>query len=105
MVQLTLKTREGAHHVIDVRSDMTLMESIRHAGIDEIMAMCGGCCSCATCHVYIDGDTANTLSPAGRDERDLLESSDHGRPTSRLSCQVKGDELRSDMIVSIAPED
>jgi 2Fe-2S ferredoxin len=39
----------------------TVMEVIRDAGFDELLALCGGCCSCATCHVYVDPAFADKL--------------------------------------------
>jgi 2Fe-2S ferredoxin len=60
---------------------MTLMEAIREAGNDELLALCGGCCSCATCHVHVDPAFADRLPPIGADENDLLDSSDHRNAT------------------------
>ena len=67
------------------------MEVIRDAGIDELLALCGGCCSCATCHVHVDPDFAARLPPMSEDENDLLDSSDDRDETSRLSCQIPFD--------------
>jgi 2Fe-2S ferredoxin len=53
------------------------MEVIRDNGFDELLALCGGCCSCATCHVHIDPAYMDKLSPISDDESDLLDSSDH----------------------------
>lgn len=64
------------------------MEAIREAGFDEMLALCGGACSCATCHVYVAADAAD-LPPMSDDEDDLLESSEHRTPLSRLSCQIR----------------
>lgn len=81
------------------------MEAIRSAGIDELLAICGGCCSCATCHVHVDPDFANKLPPVNEDENDLLGSSDHRSATSRLSCQIILDEELAGLCVRIAQED
>lgn len=84
---------------------MSVMEVIRAAGVDELLAMCGGCCSCATCHVYIAADDWSKLSPIGPDEDELLESSEHRKKYSRLSCQISFAEALSGLYVTIAPED
>lgn len=81
------------------------MEAIRDAGIDELLALCGGCCSCATCHVHVDPAFADRLPPMSEDESDLLDSSDHRRETSRLSCQVPLTDALAGLRVTIAPED
>jgi 2Fe-2S ferredoxin len=77
------------------------MEAIRQAGFDELEAMCGGSCSCATCHVYAKA----MPSPPGGDEDDLLDSSDHRQADSRLSCQIRLNAALSGLRVTIAPED
>ena len=67
--------------------ERTLMENLRDQGFDEILATCGGACSCGTCHVYI-GNIDGELSPISEDEEALLDSLAHRHPESRLSCQI-----------------
>jgi ferredoxin len=64
------------------------MEVIRDGGIDEVLALCGGCCSCATCHIHVDPEFAAKLPAMGPDENDLLDSTADRDEFSRLSCQV-----------------
>jgi 2Fe-2S ferredoxin len=81
------------------------MENIREHGFDELLALCGGCLSCATCHVHVDPEWADKLKPMSRDEDDLLDTSDHRVPTSRLSCQILFSAELDGLKVQIAPED
>ena len=81
------------------------METIRDNGFDELLALCGGCCSCATCHVVVDADYINRLPPMSMDEDDLLDSSDHRTLGSRLSCQISLSEELDGLSVQIAAED
>lgn len=81
------------------------MEIIRDAGFDELLALCGGCCSCATCHVHVDPSFAEKVEPMGEDENDLLESSDHRNERSRLSCQIPFSDALDGLKVTIAQED
>jgi 2Fe-2S ferredoxin len=81
------------------------MEATRDAGFDELLALCGGCCSCATCHVYVDPAVAASLPPVSEDESDLLDGSPHRNEQSRLSCQVIMSDALSGLTVTIAPED
>lgn len=81
------------------------MEHIRDSGIDELLALCGGCCSCATCHVHVDPAFLAKLPPMGADENDLLDGSDHRNETSRLSCQISFSQNMDGLIVRIAEED
>lgn len=88
MPQFIVVTREGEERSIDADAGLSVMEAIRDAGIDEILALCGGNCSCATCHVHIDPAYLDALPPMSEDENDLLDSIDDRDETSRLSCQV-----------------
>ena len=105
MPKLTVVTREGEESVIEAESGLSVMEAIRDNGFDELLALCGGCCSCATCHVYVDEGFDGELPPISEDENDLLDSSDNRQKNSRLSCQLKLDEELDGLKVTIAPED
>jgi ferredoxin, 2Fe-2S len=105
MINLTIKTRKGETRDIEGALGFTLMEAIRHADISELAAICGGSCSCGTCHVFVEEGPVEVKSPASEDEDALLGSSDHRRPQSRLACQVVLGESLDGLIVTIAPED
>ena len=105
MAKLIVVTREGEEREIEGEAGLTVMEIIRDAGIDELLALCGGCCSCATCHVHVDPAFADRLPAISADEDDLLDSSDHRDATSRLSCQVPFEAALDGMTVRIAAED
>lgn len=105
MPQLTVITRAGVEAAIDGAAGLSVMEIIRDAGIDELLALCGGCLSCATCHIYVEGERVAALPPMSEDENDLLGSSDHRRDNSRLSCQIPFSEDLSGLRVVVAPED
>ena len=105
MPQLTITTRAGETSPIDAQSGFTLMEAIRDAGFDELAAVCGGCLSCATCHVYVDTGAGIELPPQGEEEDDLLSDSEHRLPNSRLSCQIAIRDDLDGLHVTIAPAD
>lgn len=105
MPKLFVTTREGETSEVDVGEGLTVMEAIRDNGFDELLALCGGCCSCATCHVHVDPDFVGKLPAMSEDEDDLLESSDHRVATSRLSCQLPFTADLDGLRVTIAPED
>ncbi len=105
MVAIQVVARDGTERTISATSGINLMEALRDNGFDELMALCGGCCSCATCHVYVERGPSGADQIAGADEDDLLESSDHRQPNSRLSCQVALTEDIAGLVVRIAPED
>ncbi|MFZ5707053.1 MAG: 2Fe-2S iron-sulfur cluster-binding protein [Pseudomonadota bacterium] len=105
MPKLVVVTREGEESVLDAEAGLSVMEVIRDAGIDELLALCGGCCSCATCHVYVDPAFVGVLPEMSDDENDLLDSIDHRDERSRLSCQIAMSDELDGLTVTIAPED
>src|SRR3546814_14594394 len=86
MPSLTVVDREGTAHALEAENGLTLMEVIRDNGFDELLALCGGCCSCATCHIHVDPAFADKLPPLSDDENDLLANAADRNETSRLSC-------------------
>ena len=105
MATLSITTREGETREVTGQDGLSVMEIIRDNGFDELLALCGGCCSCATCHVYVDPAFADSLPAVSEDENDLLDSSDHRNETSRLSCQLTVSDSLDGLRVAIAPED
>src|SRR3546814_4257081 len=83
MAKLIVVNRSGEEQAVEAQSGLSVMEIIRDNGFDELLALCGGCCSCATCHVFVDPAFADSLPAISEDENDLLDSSDHRNETSR----------------------
>lgn len=105
MPKLIVVTREGEERAVNGEAGLSVMEVIRENGFDELLALCGGCCSCATCHVHVDPEFAAKLPPMGEDENDLLESSSDRDGRSRLSCQIPFTDALDGLRVTIAAED
>jgi 2Fe-2S ferredoxin len=101
---LTITSTTGLTRTIDASDSLSVMENIRNAGFDDLLALCGGCCSCATCHVIVHPDDFAKLAPIGEDENDLLDSAEHRTPTSRLSCQIPFGPALDGLRVTIAKE-
>jgi 2Fe-2S ferredoxin len=105
MLNMTIIDRSGTEHAVVAAGDgRSLMEAIRELDIDEF-ALCGGGCSCATCHVYVDPAFTDTVSSMSPDEDDLLDSSSHRQPNSRLSCQIPLTAQLDGLTATIAPVD
>ena len=105
MTMISITDRSGNERTIRAQDGVSLMKNIRDGGFDELLALCGGCLSCATCHVFVDEEFLDRLAPVSEDENDLLDSSDARQPNSRLSCQIPvGPELDG-LRATIAPED
>lgn len=105
MAKLIVVTRDGAEHELEGDTSLTVMENIRDAGFDELLALCGGCCSCATCHVHVEAPEGAELAAMSEDENDLLDSTSTRDAQSRLSCQVQFTEALDGLRVRIAEED
>lgn len=105
MVDITVITRDGVAHSLVGEPGMSLMEAIRKGGIYEMVALCGGQCSCATCHVFVEQGVEDIGEPSSEDEDDLLGSSEARAANSRLSCQIALSSGMDALTVRIAPED
>jgi ferredoxin, 2Fe-2S len=105
MPKLVITTHSGETRTVEAEINRTVMEAIRQEGVEELLALCGGCCSCATCHVYVDPAYADRLPPMSADEDALLSGSEHRAAPSRLSCQILMTETLDGLQVTIAPGD
>ena len=105
MPTINVTKRDGSTHVLAGQTDLSLMQNLRNGGIDEILALCGGSASCATCHVFVDGAWLGQLPPMSADEDDLLDCSDARQANSRLSCQIALTEALDGIAVTVSPED
>jgi 2Fe-2S ferredoxin len=105
MPTITVVARNGESREVEAQNGLSLMEVIRDNGFDELLALCGGCCSCATCHVYVGAEFEGKVPAISEDENDLLDSTDHRTAESRLSCQIPVSDALNGLTVTIAPED
>ena len=104
MPKLIVTNRDGETSEIDADDGLTVMEAIRDNGFDELLALCGGCCSCATCHVHVEVAVGD-LPAMSEDENDLLDSTTDRDDSSRLSCQLPFTDAMDGLKVRIAAED
>jgi len=99
-----VENSKGEKSELEIDPGLSLMEHLRDAGHDEVQAICGGSCSCATCHVYIEG-TDKPLSTIEEDELSLLELEDNfDVQRSRLSCQLELDHSHDGLRVTLLNE-
>jgi 2Fe-2S ferredoxin len=105
MARLVVIRRDGSQSVIEAEGGRSVMELIRDHGIDDLIAMCGGCCSCATCHVHVDPAFGASLPPMSGEESDLLDSAGSRDASSRLSCQIPFTEALDGLRVTVAQEE
>ena len=102
---LRVVNRNGVEVEVQASPGSSLMEPLRDIE-DGVAAICGGMCSCATCHVYIDEAWVPKLPAAMSDETDMLKDLTSYRPSSsRLSCQIQLVDALDGLRVAIAPEE
>ena len=102
-MKIIVTDREGNKRILEGDTNSTLMEIIRDEGGD-IEAACGGCCACATCHVYIDEKWINKLNPIDEDEESMLDQAFDVKKNSRLSCQINLNDDLDGLKLELAPE-
>lgn len=102
LIRLVVTDPWGDRHACRAEAGVSLMQAIRDAGLD-IAAQCGGCCSCGTCHVYVDPMWLDRIPPAGADEKEILELVMALQPGSRLSCQIRIEPALEGLAVQLAP--
>lgn len=104
MALLRVVDLAGEEHEVEGTIDRKLMETLRELDFG-VAAICGGMCSCATCHVYVDKEWADQLPEPEPVEQELISELAHARPGSRLSCQLDFTAELSGLRITIAPEE
>ena len=102
MVRVWVTRRDRETRQVDAKPGRSLMLNRKDA---EIAAICGGCASCGTCHVYLADDWLDRLPPMESDEDTTLSFSDWRQANSRLSCQIDVSDSLDGLVVTVAPED
>ncbi|RAI38821.1 2Fe-2S iron-sulfur cluster-binding protein [Rhodoplanes roseus] len=89
MTDVTFILRDGSRRTLDIPEGSSVMQAAVMENLKGIDGECGGCLSCATCHVYIEAIGAGELPPIDEEENALLDGvAAERRPESRLSCQI-----------------
>jgi 2Fe-2S ferredoxin len=101
MPKLTIIESSGTAHCLEVTEGTSVMRAAVDAMVPGILADCGGSCSCATCHCFVDDEWFPRVPPAGSDELELLECALHVNERSRLSCQIRLDARLDGLIVHL----
>src|SRR4029079_3580732 len=105
MALLKVIDRDGVEHEVEARTGLKLMETLRELEYG-VAAICGGMCSCATCHVFVAEGFLERLPPMQGDEKEILQEVESYRPRgSRLSCQIPFEAPLAGIEVEIAPEE
>jgi len=104
MALLRVVDRDGVEHEVDGKVGLKVMEILRELDYG-VAAICGGMCSCATCHVYVDPEWQARLPATMSDERELLSELSHQGENSRLSCQLEFTAALAGLRVTVAADE
>ena len=103
MPKITYIDSAGESRTVDGEIGSTVMETAIRNAVPEIEAECGGACSCATCHVYVEGDWPAVVGGPSPMEEDMLDFAYEVKPSSRLSCQIKVSDALDGLVVRTPP--
>ena len=101
MVGITFIGDDGDVVTVHASSGMSLMEAARRSGIAGIDAICGGACSCGTCHVIVEDTWMNRIGTRNPVEVAVLEDVNEAGPYSRLACQIRIDDTLNGVVVRV----
>jgi 2Fe-2S ferredoxin len=106
MLNITFILPDENQVTVAANAGDSLMQTAVDNGIEQISADCGGCCSCATCHCFIDTNWADKMTPADDMEKSLLaEAVEGAQENSRLSCQIFLEEEHDGLVVQVPESD
>lgn len=101
MTKITFVDSKGDRIETSAQSGSTVMEAAVMHAVPGILAECGGACTCATCHVYVDADWQDIVGPPSPMEEDMLDFAFDVQPSSRLSCQIKVKDHLDGLVVHV----
>ena len=101
MPTVTFIEASGESHEVNIDSGTSLMQAAVDNMIEGIVAECGGSCSCATCHCYIEESWVDKVDPASEMEKDLLDCVTAPKGNSRLSCQIIVTDAHDGLVVHL----
>ena len=104
MIKLNVTDRDGNRHEVEGNPGDTLMEVLREFDWG-VAAICGGMCSCGTCHVFLGEGWSDKFPAQDIDEEDLIDMLEFGQPTSRLSCQLTLESQHDGITLTLAPDE
>ncbi len=100
MIKVTFIEHDGTERSVEAVDGNSLMLAAVSNSVPGIDADCGGCCSCGTCHVYVNEEWLDKLKPMDDDEEDMLDMVDDRRSNSRLACQITVRENLDGLVVT-----
>ncbi len=102
MTAVTFILADGSRRTVAAGSEENLMQLATFNGVPGIEGACGGFCSCASCHVYVE--SSHALPPPSAEEKQMLGGTAAKRTRqSRLACQIRIGGGVDGLVVRIPP--
>jgi 2Fe-2S ferredoxin len=101
MPKVTIIEHGGTVHTLEAKAGQSIMQVAMSHSVPGILADCGGSCSCATCHVYVESDWFGRVPAASSAEKDMIDCALHVQENSRLSCQIELDDSLDGIVVRL----
>ncbi len=101
MPKVTLIEFNGTSHTLEAGAGQSVMQVAMSNRVPGIIADCGGSCSCATCHVYVDPEWQGRIPGPSDTEKEMIDCALHVRDNSRLSCQIVVSDAVDGLVVRI----
>ena len=101
MVKIVFIEHSGQEHAVETNPGASVMIAAVSNGVPGIDADCGGACSCATCHVYVDQEWLEKTGEINPTEEAMLSISTDRKDNSRLSCQIQVTEDLDGLVVNM----
>ncbi len=104
MTRILFIQPDGREQAAQAKPGQSVMQAAIGAMVPGIVADCGGACSCATCHGYVDEAWVDRVPPPSADEAEMIDAGCLDvQPTSRLTCQIKVTPEMEGLVVRIPP--
>jgi len=104
MTRIHFIQQDGREQAVDANPGQSVMQAAIGALVPGIVADCGGACTCATCHGYVDDAWVDRVPPASPDEADMIDAGCLDvQPNSRLTCQIKVTDALDGLVIRLPP--
>jgi len=104
MTRILFIQPDGRQQTVEATPGQSVMQAAIGAMVPGIVADCGGACSCATCHGYVEETWVERVPPASPEEAEMIDAGClHTLPNSRLTCQVKVTQELEGLVIRIPP--
>lgn len=101
MAKIVFIEHNGTQHVVEAEAGKSIMQVAVDNLVPGIVGDCGGCCTCATCHGYVEKSWCERLPAASDDEKMMIDGALHVEANSRLTCQLKVSEALDGIVIRL----